>query len=160
MEGKFRGGGALSLPFPTSLTDLLDAFFVFDEQLHPGDVDVQPGALRRPLHRGVEAAVVFAGAHKDKRPTGIQFLKFRANPELEKRNNDFSDFFSRRKQAGGLTLLASLPGFWHLEGTERRACYFASKTQILNSHLNRKNNVAQKNESLKKKVRTSLQNLL
>lgn len=44
------------------LTDLLDAFFVLDQQLHSGDVDVQPWALRRPLHRGVKAAVVFAKA--------------------------------------------------------------------------------------------------
>lgn len=44
------------------LTNLLDAFFVLDQQLHSGDVDVQPWALWRPLHWGVKAAVVFANA--------------------------------------------------------------------------------------------------
>lgn len=48
----------LALP---QLTNLLDAFFVFDQQLHPRDVDVQARALRGPLHRSVKAAVVFTG---------------------------------------------------------------------------------------------------
>lgn len=43
------------------LTNLLDAFFVFDQQLHPWDVDVQARALGRPLHWSVKAAVVFTG---------------------------------------------------------------------------------------------------
>lgn len=42
------------------LTQLLDALLVLDEQLDPGDVNVQPWALGRPLHRGVKASVVLA----------------------------------------------------------------------------------------------------
>lgn len=42
------------------LTQLLDALLVLDEELDPRDVDVQAGALRRPLHRRVKAAVILA----------------------------------------------------------------------------------------------------
>lgn len=55
-----RQQASVSLTPP--LTDLLDAFFVLNQQLHSGDVDVQPWALWRPLHRGVKAAVVFTNA--------------------------------------------------------------------------------------------------
>lgn len=50
-----QGMGALPV-----LTQLLDAFLVLDEELHPRDVDVQSGALRGPLHRRVKAAVILA----------------------------------------------------------------------------------------------------
>lgn len=43
-----------------SLTQLLDALLVLDEQLDPGDVNVEPWALGWPFHRGVKAAVVLA----------------------------------------------------------------------------------------------------
>lgn len=43
-----------------SLTQLLDALFVLNEQLDPGNVNVQPWALGWPLHRGVKASVVLA----------------------------------------------------------------------------------------------------
>lgn len=46
------------------LTQLLDTLFVFDEQLDPGDVNVQPRALRWPLHGGVEASVVLAAGRR------------------------------------------------------------------------------------------------
>lgn len=45
---------------PLSLTNLLDAFLVLDEQLDPGDVNVQPGALGWPFDRRVKASVILA----------------------------------------------------------------------------------------------------
>lgn len=42
------------------LTQLLDAFLVLDEELHPRDVDVQSGSLGGALHRRVKAAVILA----------------------------------------------------------------------------------------------------
>lgn len=53
------------------LTNLLDAFFVLDQQLHSRDVDVQPWALWRSLHWGVKAAVVFAATDA---PKNVLFL--------------------------------------------------------------------------------------
>lgn len=43
-----------------SLTQLLDALLVLDEQLNPGDVNVEPWTLGRPFHRGVKASIVLA----------------------------------------------------------------------------------------------------
>lgn len=42
------------------LTQLLDALLVLNEQLNPGDIDVQPWALGWPLHGGVETSIVLA----------------------------------------------------------------------------------------------------
>lgn len=55
-----RGAGTPCRGERAVLTQLLDAFLVLDEELHPRDVDVQAGALRRALHRRVKAAVILA----------------------------------------------------------------------------------------------------
>lgn len=47
-----------------ALTQLLDALLVLNEQLHPGDVNVEPWTLGWPFHRGVKASIVLAVGEK------------------------------------------------------------------------------------------------
>lgn len=46
------------------LTNLFDPLLVLDEQLNPGDVDVQPRALGRTLHRRVKATIILTAKEK------------------------------------------------------------------------------------------------
>lgn len=41
-------------------TYLFDAFLILNEQLNTGYVNMEPGALRRALHRSVYTAIVLA----------------------------------------------------------------------------------------------------
>lgn len=79
------------------LTDLLDSFFVLDQQLHSGDVDVQPRALWRPLHRSVKAAVVFANPD-----THTHICRIKKKCQLAK------TFWSRRRRSYLISISARL----------------------------------------------------